>query len=163
MSTGAVRNTGYRQIDPNQWTGVNGRLWRWFIGRASQFARVFINLGAAFLQGLKCIGKAGVIVLSGMAYEFKGDFSTRALGIDGIALLALVKIAAKCAKKTLVAPSSKDDDFFDGVKETAEILSGDLQCYRDVCKASSRKIVFREEKYTLSEIFNIVLYNRHGE
>ncbi len=92
--------------------------------------RMCLNLGATVLQGLKCVARgAAMAILSITANGFKGDFSTRALAIDGIAFLALGKQTAIDAKNAFNVPRSKDN-FCEDMVKTGRFLRGDLQSPR---------------------------------
>lgn len=149
----------FDRVSPNKtpshdpWTGVNGRFWRHTIGRASNFIRIPINLGASILQAGKIFGKTlalpftySVVGIRWLATKkgYSGSMSLRGLAIDGIGFIRLLQNVAICFKNTIVAPSVKSTPLDKSLKGTWVILSGSLHNLNPI-------------EYKISSIFNMTI------
>ncbi len=142
-------NPSNNQTEPDQWTGVNGRLWRWTIGRGDYLLQTAFNLGALFVQAIKmivevvslparyvtyAINKAADEELKTSPYPSKVDKNEEAdvlspfdeLALDGITFIVIGKLIGQCSGTTLVAPGPHDQELSAGVRVTIDLFKGGL-------------------------------------
>ena len=112
----SVSNISNNSMTPQQaWTGVDGRLWRWSIGRVSSAVKVPVALLGGLFQLGKMAVKTVALPISYIAYlsshkadeDYKGSWSLRGIAIDGITSVRLIKGAAQSLINAVMAPNEE--------------------------------------------------------
>ncbi len=141
----------------NGWGGVGGRIWRHTIGRVSNLARVPIFAVASLFQigkvTLKTLALPVTYTVVGIRYlatkeSYKGSLSLTNIALDGIMTLGLMKSAAICFVKVIIAPSRKDKGIVQGVKNAYKIVAREDESFK------------YSQHSTLSKIFQAVIFDQ---
>lgn len=150
----------YATKSSDSWTGVGGWIWRHTLGRGSNLIRIPFALILGIFQIGKMVSKVVVLPVTytviGIHYlitkkNYHGSMSLIGIAIDGIGLLKVAQVTAKCFIRVIVAPSRNSTSFEKDVEVLCIVIADDeLQLDHEK----------HPELYTIQRIFNKV-FSRH--